>query len=124
MLSTCHQPDKRDVTTGGQPGRKPICVKYYNHHMGGVDKVDQQLHYQYTLRKSYKWHRKLALPLISQVILNAYKVYLAHTESNTVFLDFMRNAIASLLASTSKMIISDVQIPDDTHAHLTGRHFL
>ena len=40
MLSACHQPDMTDVTICGQPGRKPICVKYYNHHMGGVDKVE------------------------------------------------------------------------------------
>ena len=115
MLSTCHQPDMTDVTIGGQLGRKPICVKYYNHHMGGVDKVDQQLHFQHTLRKSYKWYHKLALWLISQVILNAHKVYLPHTGSNIVFLDFMRNTIASLLASTPKIIIPDVQIHDDTH---------
>ena len=50
-----------DVTIGGQPGRKPFCVKYFNHHMGGVDKVDQQLHYQHTLKNSYKWYHKLAL---------------------------------------------------------------
>ena len=49
------------VTIGGQPGRKPFCVKYYNHHMGGVDSVDQQLHYQHTLKNSYKWYHKLAL---------------------------------------------------------------
>ena len=28
MLSTCHQPDVTDVAIGGQPGRKPISVKY------------------------------------------------------------------------------------------------
>ena len=112
-----------DVTIGGRLGRKPICVKYYNHHKGGVNKVDQQLHHQHTLRKSYKWYCKLALRLISQVILNAHKVYLAHTGGNIVFLDFMHNTIASLLASTPKIIIPDVQIPDDTHARLTGRHF-
>ena len=122
-LQTCHQPDMTDITIGGQPGRKPICVKYYTHHMGGVNKVYQQLHYQHTLRKSYKWYCKLTLWLISQVILNADKVYLAHTGSNTVFLDFMCNMIASLLASTPKIIIPNVQIPDDTHARLTGRHF-
>ena len=101
-----------DVTIEGKPGRKPIYVKYYNHHEGGVDKVDQQLHYQHTLRKSYKWYCKLALRLISQVIVNAHKVYLAHTGGNIVFLDFMDNTIASLLASTPKIIIPDVQIPD------------
>ena len=91
--------------------------------MGGVDKVDQQPHYQHTLRKSYRWYHKLALWLISQVILNAHKIYLGHTGSNIVFLDFIHNTIASLLASTPKIIIPDVQIPGDTYARLTGRHF-
>ena len=123
MLQTCHQPGMTDVMIGGQPGRKPIYVKYCNHHRGGVNKVYQKCPYLHTLRKSYKWYRKLALWLISQVILNADKIYLAHTGSNTVFLDFMHNMIASLLASTPQIIIPDVQIPDDTHARLTGRHF-
>ena len=91
--------------------------------MGGVNKVDQQPHYQHTLRKSYRWYHKLALWLISQVILNAHKIYLGHTGSNIVFLDFIHNTIASLLASTPKIIIPDVHIPGDTYAHLTGRHF-
>ena len=54
MLSTCHQPDMTDIKIGDQTGRKWICIKYYNH-MGGVGKVDQQLYYQHSLRKSYKW---------------------------------------------------------------------
>ena len=78
---------------------------------------------EHTLRKLYKWYRKLALRLFSQVILIACKVYLAHTGSNIVFLDFMRNMVASLLASTPKIIIPDVQIPHDTYACLTGRYF-
>ena len=53
MLSTCHQPNMTDIMIGGQPGRKPICVKYYNHRMGAVNKVNQQLHYQHTLWENY-----------------------------------------------------------------------
>ena len=107
MWSTCKKTDLR---------------KIYNHHVGGVNNIDQQLHYQHTLRKPYKWYRKLALRLISQFVLNAHKVYVTHTGINIVLLDFMSNAIASLLASAPK-IISDVQIPDDTHARLAGRYF-
>ena len=81
--------------------------------MGGVDKVNHQLHYQYTLRKSYKWYCTLAPRLISEVILNAHKICVAHSGSNIVFLDFMHNNIASRLASTPKIIILDIQIPDD-----------
>lgn len=47
---------------------------------------------------------------------------MTHTGINIVFLDFKPNATAPLLASAPK-IISDVQIPDDTHARLAGRYF-
>ena len=70
--------------------------------MGRVDKVNQQLHYQHTYRKSYKRYRKLALRLISEVILNAHKVYVTHAGSSIVILYFMHNTIASLLTSTPK----------------------
>ena len=57
MLSTCHQPIKE---TYREIHRKPQAVKAYNSHMGGVDRVDQQLHGLQSLRKSYKWYKKLA----------------------------------------------------------------
>ena len=88
--------------------------------MGGVDKFNQQLHYQHTLRKSYEWYRRLALKLTS----GSQKVYVPHTGSNTVFLDFMHNTVASRLASTPKIKILDVQIPDDTRIRHTCPAFL
>jgi len=42
--------------------------------MGGVD-VDQQLHGFMTLRKAYKWYKRLALRLMMQMTLNAYKAF-------------------------------------------------
>ena len=101
---------------------KPSMVKDYNSHMGGVDKVDQQLHGLHTLRKSYKWYKKLAFHLISQVALNAHKVYQMETGSTDTFLDFLQSVIASLVIVRPDAPVP-VPIADDSIARLTGRHF-
>lgn len=84
--------------------------------------VDQQLHNLRTLRKTYKWYRKLAVRLISQSLLNAHKVYQAHTGDTAPFLDFLHDSIALLVTQA----LSDPvwQFQDDTHIRLTGRHFI
>jgi len=46
--------------------KKPSCSVAYNHSMGGVDLMDQQLDSLLVLRKSYKWYKKLLLRLILQ----------------------------------------------------------
>ena len=56
--------------------QKPKVVKDYKMHMGGVDRVDQQLQGFHTLRKFFKWYKKLAFRLMIQMTLNAYKVFL------------------------------------------------
>ena len=123
MLSTLHQPTMREATVGGIPTTKPVCVKAYNQHMGGVDKVDQQLHGLRTLRKTYKWYKKLALRLITQVVLNAHKVYQFETGSNMVFLDFVHDTISLMLALTPKVATNCHIVPIDSYARLTERHF-
>ena len=73
---------------------KPSCVVEYNHQMGGVDLVDQQLHNFHTLRKSYKWYRKLALRLLMQCTMNAHKAYQLHTgDRKKDFLSFTHDVI-------------------------------
>ena len=44
--------------------QKPTSVNDYNHNMGGVDLVDQQLDSLDVLRKSYEWYKKLFLRLV------------------------------------------------------------
>ncbi len=77
LLSTFH--NSKMVGTGknqdNNPVRKPSMITDYNKHMGGVDMVDQQLHGLHTLRKSYKWYKKLAFRLMSQAALNSHKVF-------------------------------------------------
>ena len=54
MLSPCHQADMTDVIIDDHIERKPMCVKEYNRHMGGADKVNQQLHSLHNLIETYK----------------------------------------------------------------------
>ena len=53
---------------------KPSIVRSYNQHKGGADRVDKQLHSIHILQKHYKWYKKLAFRLLSQCILNSYKI--------------------------------------------------
>ena len=125
LLSMTHQPVMHQVDTynpDGNPVFKPQAIKPYNKHMGGVDMVDQQLHNLHTFRKTYKWYRKLAVRLISQSLLNAHKVYQAHTEDTAPFLDFLHYSIALLVTQALPDPVWKIQ--DDTHARLTGRHFV
>jgi len=84
--------------------------------------VDKQLHNLHPLRKTYKWYRKLTVRLLSQSLLNAHKVYQAHTGDNATFLDFFHNSIALLVTLTPPDPTRHLQ--DDTQARLTGRHFI
>ena len=120
MLSTYHKPTMVVVNEEHQV-LKPTMITSYNQHMGGVDRVDQQLHNLRTLRKSYKWYKKLAFRLISQVALNANKVHNFHTGNNMTFIDFLHNCIVLLLTSNA---IVDVDVPiREVYSRLTGRHF-
>ena len=70
MLSTVHNVEI--VYTGkkdkhGVPIMKPTIINDYNHHMGGVDLVDPQLHYLHVLRKSYQWYKKVVFRLLTSV---------------------------------------------------------
>ena len=126
LLSTCHQPLMQEVDAYGRdntPVFKPATIKCYNQHMGSVDRVDQQLNSLQTLCKTYKWYCKLAIRLICQSALNAHKVYQAYTGKKETFTEFLHDLIVLLRSSTAPRIQQQI-IEDDTHARLTGRHFI
>ena len=83
MLSTCHATTIVDTGKKAHPGGNPIMnpaiISSCNSHMGGVDRVDQQLHGVQTLRRAYKWYKKLAFRIILQCTLNAHKAYVYFT---------------------------------------------
>ncbi|MEO0686422.1 MAG: hypothetical protein AAFY76_15625 [Cyanobacteria bacterium J06649_11] len=125
LLSTCHQPMMLQVDAYHPTGDavfKPEAIKAYNLHMGGVDLVDQQLHNIRSMRKTYKWYRKLAIRLILQAVLNAHKVYKFQTGSDITLLKLLHDAIAELV-SQAPANLAPVPV-NDTHERLSGRHFI
>ena len=53
----------------GNAIQKPKCVIDYNHNMGGVDLVDEELDSLDILQKSHIWYKKLYLRLVMQCAL-------------------------------------------------------
>ena len=39
--------------------KKPKAIVHYNTNMGGIDRMDQQLHGIQVLRKTYKWYQEM-----------------------------------------------------------------
>ena len=64
VLSTAHSVAMGNTSKRDRDGnivQKPTSIIAYNHNMGGVDIMDQQLDAYEVLRKSYKWCKKLFL---------------------------------------------------------------
>ena len=94
--------------------------------MGGVDHVNQQLHAIQALRKSYKWYKKLAFRLITQMSLSAVKVFQHHTAANAkvTYLSFLYDAIILMITATPDVPQHLINEPGtDLPDRLTGRHF-
>ena len=127
MLSTCHDAVSKHTEkvdhSSGLENIKPLMTIDYDKHMGGVDRVNQQLHSLRIIRKSYKWNKKLVFRLGGQMILNAHKVYQKVTTNTDVsFLQFLCDVIVQLV--TQLPAIGNPQHGlDDTFSCLTGRHF-
>ena len=135
MLSTCHQPSSIDTNRTQMNGDaiiKPEAVWNYNLHMGGVDRVDQQLHSFDILRKSYKWYKKIAFRLISQCLLNSSKVYDFHAgaEAQLTFHQFVHSVISSLIIEETAEpelldpVNENVPRVNENISRLNGRHFM
>ena len=54
---------------------KPLCVREYNAHMGGVDKLDQMISYYPLTRKTCKWTKKMVFYWFEIAIHNAFVIY-------------------------------------------------
>ena len=102
---------------------KPAMIKAYNQHMGGVDRVDLQLHAVQALRKAYKRYKKLAFRLILQAALNAHKIFIEITpkaqDKKISFIDFLFRCIKQIVTAPKDQIAPR----NDELSRLTGRHF-
>ena len=101
--------------------RKPSCIMAYNLKMGGVDRVDQQLHSISVMRKSYKWYKKVFFRVMMVCVLSAHKLYQQQRERSD-FLAFLHDIITQLLVNTPRLK-ENARIPRGNILRLTGRHF-
>jgi len=124
LLSTVHSNSMENSGKSDKDGtviKKPSCIVAYNHSMGGVDLMDQQLDSLLVLRKSYKWYKKLFLRLILQCALSAHKLYKLKG-GKLDFLNFLHDVCSSLLVRSPKLNQNVKKL--DSLSRLTGRnHF-
>jgi hypothetical protein len=59
----------------GKISRKPNIVADYNLGMSGVDRGDQMVSYYSCLRKTLRWHKKLALHIFDVYVQNAHRLF-------------------------------------------------
>ena len=126
MLSTLHNASMVDTGKTDKdciPIIKPSMISAYNRHMGGVDRVDQQLHSVQALRKTYKWYKKLAIRLILQATLNAKKIFIKVTQNEKdqkiSFINFLLHCVKQMVTEP----IEPVLPKNDDLSRLIGRHF-
>ena len=87
VLRTTHGAPMKNtirVDTDGNVIQKSTSIIDYNHNMGGVDLVDQQLYSLDVLRKSHKWYKKLFLRLVMQCALASHKFYKKQGKGNGI----------------------------------------
>jgi hypothetical protein len=107
----------------GEVIKKPKSVIDYNLHMGGIDKIDQQLHQLNVLRKTYKWYRKIFLRLTLQSALNSHKLY-ALNGGTQDFLGFLVNTVTIMFHSTPRLMRNPRHATQDNLFRLSGHeHF-
>ena len=111
------------TTRDGYQIYKPSMVKSYNTHMGGVDRTDQQLHSIQALRKTYKWYKKLAIPLILRSSLSSCKIYEKHTGRKIGFVDFLIDCIKMMVSRAPRIQLPINFVNDADVPRLTGRDY-
>lgn len=123
LLSTKHKPIMKNTSRRDHEGniiQKPEAIIYYNHNMGGVDKIDQQLHCINVVRKTFKWYHKVFFRLLSVAMLSSHKIY-NKNGGREDFLQFVHEIVQSLVEDSPHL--HDVRKRNDNLVRLTGRHF-
>uniref|UniRef100_A0A8C5MUU7 PiggyBac transposable element-derived protein domain-containing protein n=1 Tax=Leptobrachium leishanense TaxID=445787 RepID=A0A8C5MUU7_9ANUR len=100
LLSTIHTERSVEVSVRGRAERirKPVCIKAYNRHMGGVDLADQLLQPYQIMRKSRAWYKKVAIYLMQIATHNAFLLCKKANPGVTLsFLQFQLQVISGFL---------------------------
>ena len=123
VLSTAHGASFGNTNRRDKDGniiQKPTSIIAYNHNMGGVDRIDQQLDGFDVLRKSYKWYKKLFLRLVMQCALASHKLYKLK-EGKEDFLYYLLDVCTQLIQHAPRFQ-GPIRPPLDNIARPTGRN--
>ena len=121
MLSTKHDASMKDThrrNAAGELVQKPEAILYYNHKMGGVDQIDQQLHSMQVMRKTYKWYQKVFFRLMMMSLLSSQMIYKSRGGKHD-FMHFIHDVISGMITHLKQ----DPRKAHDNLVRLTGRHF-
>lgn len=97
MLTTIHDESMSDVTVRGKVHSKPVCIRAYNRHMGGVDLADQLLQPYLILRKTRAWYKKVAIYLMQVATHNSFLLFKKMNPGKTTFLQFQLKVISTII---------------------------
>ena len=126
VLSTKHNTTMKNTGRRDHEGnviQKPEAIIYYNKNMGGVDKIDQQLHSISVIRKTFKWYHKVFFRLLSVAMLSSHKIYKERGGKND-FLQFVHEIVESLVENSPQLQDNARSArKNDNLVRLTGRHF-
>ena len=105
--------------------RLPEVVHEYNHHMNGVDKMDQMMAYYGFERKSIKWWRKVFFWMVEVAVNNAHVLYKSYTSNSRKMSlkDFRRELAIQLCQGVVQEDSLGYQRMDQSLERLRGRHF-
>ena len=102
-ISNVHQAEMVSVSNqGGKEKMKPNNVKDYNEAISGIDRSDQMLSYNFALRKTLRWYKKVRVHKFKIFLTNAfylYKTYAPQREAMTIneFREIIVNNIVGVL---------------------------
>lgn len=102
---------------------KPNAIINYNKHMSGIDRQDQMLAYYTSERKTIRWYKKLAIHLISMMLLNSYHLYNKYsTQKKLSYYDYRHNIIKKLLCETKEKPSEPPKVKPNQLSHLPEKY--
>lgn len=119
VLSTKHTDEIVDVPGMDGARRKPKAVVEYNKAKTCIDPSDQVSSYSNSVRKSFKWFKKVAVELIlGSSIVNAHHLY-NHIENQHRSINAFREKLCLQLLSTGK-VKEEIPRPVNKHVYCSS----
>ena len=130
LLSTIHDADeiltvKKDSHGNRIP--KPQVIVEYTRNMSGVDLSDQYMAFHMSLRKSYKWWRKLFFHMCNMLLLNSYilnKKYGSSKMSHEEYMEYIAKYLIETSIEGCTCIPSRAVRPNIQSTCLIEKHFI